>query len=79
MRTSKWTIAEARLLQKATAPHQHAMQMIRGAIEELFGPIAGLESEYAEMHRSADDPLQDARDIVESLQRIAEHMRERQH
>lgn len=39
------TIAEARLWQKATAPHVAAMRMIRDSLEELFGPIVEMEPE----------------------------------
>lgn len=79
MRSSKWTIAEARLWQRATAPHQHAMRMVREAIEELFGPIANLESEEAVLIRNPDDPHQDAKAIIDALQRVAQHMRETRH
>lgn len=64
------TIAEARLWQKATAPHAEAMRRIREAIEELFGPIA--EMDPAETFGS--DPARGAEEIVAVLQRVAAYL-----
>jgi hypothetical protein len=69
MRSSKWSIAEARLWQKATAPHNHAMQLIRAATEGLFGSIASLGNHETGLRRDPDDPLQEAEHIVQALQR----------
>ena len=79
MRSSKWSIAEARLWQRATAPHQHAMRMVRQAVEELFGPIASVEGEEAVSLRRPDDPVRDAEAIITALHRVAQHMRETRH
>lgn len=72
MRTGGMTIAEARLWQKATAPHATAMQTIRDAIEELFGPIAELPPSIETS--SGLDPMLEAEEIVIALQRVAAHL-----
>ena len=41
------TPAEARVCRESAEPHRAAMRMVRDAIEELFGPIANMESEEA--------------------------------
>ena len=63
------TIAEARLWQKATAPHVAAMKMIRDSIEALFGEIAEIEPSAAAACGS--DSGHCAEEIIAALQRIA--------
>jgi len=52
------------------------MALVRGAIEELFGPIVSPGSNGAALLRSPDDPLQDAEAMVEALQRVAQYLRD---
>ncbi len=48
-----------------------ALQMIGDAIEELFGPVASLESEEGTLHRGPEYHHR-AEGIIEALQRVKE-------
>jgi len=66
--------------QQTIKPDQAAIRMIREAIEELFGPVASLESEGAVLLRSYPEaPASDAEAIVAALQRVADHLNEGKH
>jgi hypothetical protein len=58
----------------AIAPHHAAMRMVRDAIEELFGPLANLESEEAVLLRGPE-PHHDAEAIISALQNIKGKMK----
>jgi hypothetical protein len=47
-----------------------ALRMIGDAVEELFGPIASLESEEGTLHRGPEFHHR-AEGIIEALQRVA--------
>ncbi len=51
-----------------------ALGMIREAIEELFGPAAGLESEEAVLLRGPE-PIHEAEAIVATLRRLRQSHR----
>lgn len=53
------------------APYAAAIAMIREAIDELFGPVANLESPEAVLLRGPE-PHHDAEAIISALQRINE-------
>lgn len=53
----------------AVQPYASAIRMVRDAIEELFGPLASLESEEAVLLRGPT-PADDADAIIEALQRV---------
>ncbi|RUX02653.1 hypothetical protein EOA30_17660 [Mesorhizobium sp. M8A.F.Ca.ET.059.01.1.1] len=55
----------------AVQPYAAALRMIREAIEELFGPVANLESEDAVLLRGPE-PHHDAEAIIAAFQRVAE-------
>lgn len=55
-----------------TEPYRAALHMVRDAIEELFGPIASLESEEAELLRGPE-PHHTAEAFIAALQRVKEH------
>ncbi len=46
-----------------------ALRMIRDAVEDLFGPVADLESEEAVLRRGPE-PTDEAEAIVEALLRV---------
>ena len=58
-----------------TEPHRAALYMIRDAIQELFGPIASLESEDAELLRGPE-PHHTAEAYISALQRVKARMPE---
>lgn len=55
----------------AVQPYAAAIRMVREAIEELFGPMADLESEEAVLLRGPE-PHHDAEAIIAALQRVNE-------
>lgn len=50
-------------------PYAAALRMIREAVEELFGPLANMESEEAVLLRGPE-PVHEAEAIVEALHRV---------
>lgn len=54
-------------------PYVFAIRMVRDAIEEIFGPVASLESEEAVLLRGPE-PHHDAEAIIAALQRIKGHV-----
>lgn len=54
---------------EAIQPYAVAIRMVRDAIEELFGPVASLESEDAVLLRGPE-PHHDAEAIIAALQRV---------
>lgn len=52
-----------------TEPYRAALQMIREAIGELFGPMANLESEEAVLLRGPE-PHHEAEAIIAALQNL---------
>ncbi len=48
-----------------------ALAMIREAVEELFGPVASLESEEATMQLRGPELRHEAEAIIAALQRVA--------
>lgn len=54
---------------KIVEPYVSAMRMIRQGIEEIFGPIADLESEEATLLRGPE-PHHEAEAILDALKRI---------
>lgn len=54
---------------EAVQPYAVAIRMVRDAIEELFGPVASLESEDAVLLRGPE-PHHDAEAIIVALQRV---------
>lgn len=57
-------------------PYAAALRMVRDAIEELFGPVASLESEEAVLLRGPE-PHHDAEAIIAALQRVKDRTTER--
>lgn len=56
----------------AVAPYAAAIRMIREAIEEIFGPVANLESLDATLEQRGPEPTHQAEAIIAALQRVAE-------
>lgn len=57
-----------------TQAHAAAMRMVADAIEELFGPVASLESAEASLLRGPE-PHHRAEGIIEALQRVSKALR----
>ena len=64
---------KARNYAEAVAPYAAAIRMVREAVEELFGPVASLESEDAVLLRGPE-PCHDAEAIIAALQRIKDKL-----
>jgi len=55
------------------AHYSAALNMVRDAIEELFGPLANLESEEAVLLRGPD-PYHRAEAMIAALQNVSRHI-----
>lgn len=68
----KVSIATAVYRREALAARS-ALRMIGDAVEELFGPVASLESEEGTIRRGGPQYHHRAEGIVLALQRVADH------
>lgn len=62
---------KAKTYAEAVEPYAMAIRMVRDAVQEIFGPVASLESEEAVLLRGPT-PYHDAEAIIEALQRVKE-------